>query len=492
MTNTVLKREKNVPLAPLLDANVARTVILISDILLINLMYWVSYVIRYSLEFPYPVPAQYETPFGPYIPYGLFLMLLCLLAFNFNALYDSIRRKRRWIDDFYTIINGTATSIVIVMAVTFFLQPPFYSRGMLVLAGVLIIVALGAARLGLKLIQNGLRRRGIGVENVLLVGAGNMGRAVWGTVLADPTLGYQVVGFLDDDPEKATSKLGNTPGLGRISDLKEVLKVNAIDEVMVTIPWDNHRKIMRIVNECNEIGTRVRVVPDVFRQRLSNIDLHSLNGIPLMGGADVSSFTRTDRLIKRFIDYLLCLLVLPILLIVFGIIAILIKLDSPGPVIFKQKRIGKNGRPFRLLKFRSMVVGAEKLQSQMEPENPVDRVYSVKDKNDPRVTRVGKWLRTTSLDELPQLINVLRGEMTLVGPRPNTPDEVAKYHPWQQKRLSALPGITGLWQVSGRSNMTFDEGCLLDIFYIENWSIDLDFRILLQTIPRVLFRDGAY
>lgn len=492
MENTVLERKKSVPLAPLLDAETARTVTFVSDIVLINLMYWVSYFVRYQLEFPYPVPPQYEAPFGPYIPYGLFLMLLCLLGFNFNALYEARRRKHRWIDDFYTIINSTATSIVIVMAVTFFLQPPFYSRGMLVLAGVLIILALGAERLVIKLIQNNLRRRGIGVEHILIVGAGETGRAVWGTVLADATLGYRVVGYLDDDPEKANTKLGNTPGLGRTSDLKDVLKVNDIDEVIVTVPWDNHRKIMRIVNQCNDVGVRVRVVPDVFQQRLHNIDLHSLNGIPLMGGADVVTLSKTDRLLKRFVDYLLCVLIMPVFLLLFGIISVLIKLDSPGPVIFRQKRIGKNGRQFDLFKFRSMVDGADRLKAQLEPDDPTDRVYSVKRPDDPRITRVGKWLRTTSLDELPQVINVLRGDMSLVGPRPNTPDEVAKYHTWQKKRLSALPGITGLWQVSGRSNMPFDEGCLLDIFYIENWSLDLDFRILLQTIPRVLFRDGAY
>ncbi len=493
MANTVLKREKDVPfLAPLIDSEVARTVTLITDILLINLMYWVSYVIRYDLEFPYPVPSQYEAPFGPYVPYGLVLVLLCLLGFNFNALYDVRRRKHRWIDDLYTIINGTATAIVMVMAVTFFLQPPFYSRGMLVLTGVLIIFSLGASRLLLKLIQNGLRRCGVGVENLLIVGAGAMGRAVWGTVLADLTLGYQVVGYLDDDPEKSNTGLGNTPGLGRISDLKQVLRVNEITEVIVTIPWDNHSKIMWIVNQCVEMGTRVRVVPDVFQQRLHNIDIHSLNGIPLMSGADVSSFSRTDRLLKRLIDHTLVLLVLPVFLLLFGIITLLIKLDSPGPVIFRQKRIGKDGRQFELLKFRSMIDGADKLKAHLEPDNPTDRVYTVKRRDDPRITRVGKWLRATSLDELPQLINVLRGEMSLVGPRPNTPDEVERYHTWQRKRLSTLPGITGLWQVSGRSNMPFDEGCLLDIFYIENWSIDLDFRILLQTIPRVIFRDGAY
>jgi lipopolysaccharide/colanic/teichoic acid biosynthesis glycosyltransferase len=175
----------------------------------------------------------------------------------------------------------------------------------------------------------------------------------------------------------------------------------------------------------------------------------------------------------------------------FAIVALLIKLDSPGPVIFKQQRVGKDGRLFDVLKFRSMIEGAEQMQADLEALNEVDGPL-FKVRQDPRVTRVGKWLRRTSIDELPQLVNVLRGEMSIVGPRPGTPEEVAQYEPWQMQRISVPPGITGLWQVSGRSEVPFDEMVLLDIFYIENWSLDLEIRILLQTIPYVLLGHGAY
>jgi lipopolysaccharide/colanic/teichoic acid biosynthesis glycosyltransferase len=182
---------------------------------------------------------------------------------------------------------------------------------------------------------------------------------------------------------------------------------------------------------------------------------------------------------------------MPFLLIIFGVIAVLIKLDSPGPVLFKQRRVGKDGHEFEMYKFRSMVDKADELKEHLKDLNEADGpLFKIKD--DPRMTRIGRFLRRTSIDELPQVINILRGEMSIVGPRPGTPDEVAKYEPWQKMRISASPGLTGLWQVSGRSDIPFDEMCLLDIYYIENWSLGLDIRIMLQTIPHILFGRGAY
>jgi exopolysaccharide biosynthesis polyprenyl glycosylphosphotransferase len=234
----------------------------------------------------------------------------------------------------------------------------------------------------------------------------------------------------------------------------------------------------------------VRVVPDVFQQRMGRVDLDTLSGIPLIGTAPVR-LSQGAFLVKRVIDLGISILAIPFMLVLFAIVALLIRLDSPGPVIFKQQRVGKDGQLFCVLKFRSMVAGAEQMQSDLEALNEADGPL-FKVKRDPRVTRVGRWLRRTSIDELPQLINVIRGEMSIVGPRPGTPEEVAQYEPWQMQRISVLPGITGLWQVSGRSDVPFEEMVLLDIFYIENWSLDLEIRILLQTIPYVLLGHGAY
>jgi lipopolysaccharide/colanic/teichoic acid biosynthesis glycosyltransferase len=187
----------------------------------------------------------------------------------------------------------------------------------------------------------------------------------------------------------------------------------------------------------------------------------------------------------------LCIVASPFLLLLFAVIAIAIKLDSPGPVFFRQHRVGRNGARVDIYKFRSMVDKADEMRPELEAMNEADGPL-FKIKNDPRMTRVGRFLRRTSIDEFPQFINVLRGEMSIVGPRPGTPEEVARYEPWQEVRISVKPGITGLWQVSGRSDIPFDEMCLLDVYYIENWSLGLDIRIMAQTVPQFLFGKGAY
>ena len=459
------------------------------DALLINVAFVLAYIIRYQLELPYPVDEQYYAPFTPYIPFAALLTVLSLLMFRVDGLYDP-RRQRRWLSEVYRIVSGAATSIVIVMAITFFLQPLVYSRGMLVLAGTLMALFLSAARLAEQIIVAGLRRRGIGVDRLLVVGAGEVGRAVMRTILANPGLGYRIVGYLDDDPAKQAG-LGRIKCLGSIDRLSEAIGEEDVDEVIVTLPWMYHRKIMQIVDASAQARVRARIVPDVFQQRMGNVDLESLNGIPLISPSPVT-LSSEARFLKRGVDLLLSILVLPVFAIIYAVVAVLIKLDSPGPVIFRQERVGKDGKVFHVFKFRTMIDGAERMKDAVAHLSKYKGDTLLKVPNDPRMTRVGRFLRRASIDELPQLINVLRGEMSWVGPRPNTPDEVARYEPWQRKRLSVLPGITGLWQVSGRSDVPFDEMCLLDIFYIENWSIGLDTRIMLQTIPHVLFGDGAY
>lgn len=464
-------------------------VIPLLDVVLINVAFLLSYIVRYQLDLPYPVEEQYRAPFTPYIPYAILLTVLCMLLFRIGGLYDW-RRRRRLFDEIYHLTSGTATSIVIVMAITFFIQPLVYSRGMLVLAAALIVLLLGLVRVVDYALLAGMYRRGVGVERVLIVGAGETGRAVIRTVLANPMLGYQLAGYVDDDPEKGEG-LGRIKSLGTLNNLSRVLAEGQVDEVIVTLPWMYHRKIMQIVDECERVGARVRIVPDVFQQRMRHVDLDSLSGIPLIGPGP-ERLSSSALLVKRAIDLLLSLLALPFFAVIYAVSGVLIKLDSPGPVFFKQRRVGKDGREFEVLKFRTMVVGADDFKSSVRHLNRFENNVLLKVPDDPRMTRVGRLLRRASVDELPQLINVLRGEMSWVGPRPNTPDEVAQYDPWQRKRLAVLPGITGLWQVSGRSDVPFDEMCLLDIFYIENWSLELDVRILLQTIPHVLFGRGAY
>jgi len=236
---------------------------------------------------------------------------------------------------------------------------------------------------------------------------------------------------------------------------------------------------------------QTRVVPDLFQLSMSQVRVENLEGIPLLGLKATTRMNRSQYLLKRAIDLAIVLLVAPLALPLGALIALAIKLDSPGGVFYAHRRVGKNGREFYMLKFRSMYEGADQKHHELIKQTGADPKRP-KWENDPRITRVGRFLRRTSLDELPNLINVLRGEMSIVGPRPPTPSEVALYEAWQRQRLNTQPGITGLWQVSGRSKVPFEEQCLLDIYYIENWSIGLDLQILLRTIPNVLLGNGAY
>ncbi|MBI3733362.1 MAG: sugar transferase [Chloroflexi bacterium] len=377
------------------------------------------------------------------------------------------------------------------LVVVFFLYRPFfYSRLMFAFAGVFIVIVLALFRLLIGLALGRLRRRGIGVDRLLIVGAGEWGQALMRTIVARPELGYRVIGFLDDDPVRQAASIGRFPALGATSRLHEVLDEDKPDEVIIALPGDQHERVLAMVDECEQHHARVKIIPDLFAMTLSRVALDELNGIPLIGVQEVT-ISGWNYAVKRALDMVLGLVAMVVALPIFVLAAIAIRLDSPGPVLLKQVRVGRGGKPFLCYKFRSMVERADDDQDKLaefnEATGPLFKI-----KNDPRRTRVGRFLRRISLDELPQIINVLRGEMSLVGPRPPLPHEVERYEEWHKKRLEVSPGMSGLWQVSGRSLLTFDEMVMLDLYYIENWSLALDVKIMLRTVPSVLLAHGAY
>jgi exopolysaccharide biosynthesis polyprenyl glycosylphosphotransferase len=273
--------------------------------------------------------------------------------------------------------------------------------------------------------------------------------------------------------------------------LAEVIATQKVDLVVITLMWTNHGLIMQLVETARKADVNVRVVPDLFQLNLRQVDIENLDGIPLLGVNGKANLRGANRLAKRIMDLLLLLISAPLSLPALALVALAIRIEGPGPIIYAQKRVGEKGKEFTMYKFRSMIPDAEKYQQEMITKYRQDPLLP-KFKDDWRVTRIGHLIRVTSLDELPNLWNILRGQMSWVGPRPPTPDEVEKYKPWHLQRLQTMPGLTGLWQVSGRSDVPFDEMCLLDIYYIENWSVSLDVQILMMTIPRVLLRQGAY
>jgi len=462
----------------------------VADVFLINLAFALAYWLRYDLQWFAEVDEAYFVSFASFIPVSLATTVLLLGIYKLSGVYN-MPRGASWFDEVYRLLTSTATGIILmVFVIVFFFRPLFFSRLIFFYAGVLITIFLSLSRLGKRSARNQLRRRGLGVDRLLIVGAGEVGRTVMRNIVAQPSLGFQIVGFVDDDPDKGSTDIGRFKALGNTANIPKLVKVQDIDEVIITLPWMYHRKIVSIIAQCEREQVRVRIVPDIFQMTLSHLDTVDLGGIPMIGVREVS-ISSSQRLFKRAMDVVLSLMALIVALPIFLVIALAIKLDSVGPVIFAQIRVGKNEQLFACYKFRSMKASAEEEKGELLDRNEVDGpIFKIRD--DPRITQVGRFLRRTSIDELPQLFNVLMGHMSLVGPRPALPSEVQRYQPWHKRRLEVPPGLTGLWQVSGRSELTFDEQVLLDLYYIENWSPVLDVQILLRTLPKVLLGEGAY
>jgi len=464
-------------------------VLIISDIVLINVAFALSYYIRYELQWIRDVAEAFYVPFRAYVPVSLALTAILLLVFKVEGLYDR-RRGSSWLDDVYVIFTGTLASIAIMIFIFFLYRADFYSRLIFLYAVLLIGTFLSLSRLAERQIAHYLRRRGVGVDRVLIVGAGVVGRAIMRSILARPELGYRPVGFVDDDPKKQENDIGPFKALGSTADLPTVLRAETVDQVIVSLPWLSHRKILNVISDSERQGVRARFVPDLLQMSLSQVDTDVMDGIPLIGMRE-PTLTGWKMAIKRLLDIALSSALLLALSPLLLLIALAIKLDSPGPVFFRQTRLGRGAKPFTCYKFRSMRPDAEEVRPDVshmnETKGPIFKI-----KQDPRTTSVGRVLRRFSLDELPQLINVFRGDMSLVGPRPPLPVEVEQYEDWHHDRLRIPSGLTGLWQVMGRSDLTFDEMVMLDLYYAENWSLWLDCKILLRTVPTVLFGRGAY
>lgn len=465
-----------------------KLLIAVVDAALIHLAFRTAYWMRYEREWGGIVDPAFQVPYREYLPFAFLMTVILLVTFKLEGMYNG-RRGASWFDELYAILNGTTTSTILLMAAFFFYRPLSFSRLLPFYAAVMIITYLGLARLVERFIRSQLRLRGIGVVRVLIVGGGEMGRTIMRHIVAQPELGYQVVGFVDDDPD-FQHDIGRFRSLGPTASLPRLVQELAIDEVIITLPWQHHRKIVRIMDQCKREHVRSRIVPDLFQLSLSRVHLDDIKGVPLIGVKE-PALHGWNMAFKRAVDIIVSALLLVLLGPLMLLIALAIKLDSSGSVLFQQTRVGRGGQLFTLYKFRSMRLGAESEVEHLSRYNEADGPL-FKMRNDPRVTRVGRIIRKLSLDELPQLYNVLRGEMSVVGPRPALPSEVVQYEEWHRKRLDVAPGLTGLWQTSGRSDVTFDEMCLLDIYYAEQWSPLLDATIVLKTIPTVLFGRGAY
>ncbi len=491
-------------------------IMLILDAALLYIAFHLAYKLRYDI-IPYTpirhiidvlrsnfiggrdaIPQARKAIDVQFAPLEICVIVGLLLIFVTRRLYN-FRLTGSWLRQVWAIIVATTIGMGILITYFFFFQNPNQiapiainspnSRILVPFIWVATILVLSIGRLIVSGTMSMLHRMGLGETRVLVVGSGRLGKMVMQCMAASPDLGYLVVGFLHD--------LNETPGdfgrfrmLGTINDIGTVIRSMHVDEVIIALPANMHQHAIRSVKLCERLGASFKLIPDLYEMNLSRIDMDTIEGIPLIGIKQVS-LNKTQRFITRLIDICVSASALLIGLPLWLCVALAVRLTSEGPVIFKQTRVGLQGEHFSMYKFRSMYKDADQrvaqLQAQNEAKGPLFKM-----KADPRITPVGKFLRRTSLDEVMQLVNILKGDMSLVGPRPPLPREVAQYEEWQKGRLAIKPGLTGLWQVRGRSDISFDEGVLMDLYYIENWSLRLYIQILLRTIPAVLFSRGAY
>ncbi len=388
------------------------------------------------------------------------------------------------------LLKANALSLLFFGSAIFLLKISFVSRTFMAIFFFLSAGLLCLERAVLIQLWRSLARRDFFQRKVLVVGTGRRAQTLIGAIYNRKDWGLHLVGLVDNDPGLVGQEVADTKIIGTLDEIPRIIEEQVIDEVMFAVPrnWMSH--IEPTVLHCERVGVRATIAADLFNLNFAKVHAAEIDGLPLIS-FDATPVDQWQLAIKRIGDVLFAVTALIFLLPFFALAACVIKLTSPGPVFFRQVRIGLNGRQFVLYKFRSMVADAEARQKELQHLNELEGpVFKIS--NDPRFTTIGKWLRKTSIDELPQLWNVLRGELSLIGPRPAVPQEVSQYEPWQRRRLSMRPGITGHWQVNGRNQIKdFNQWMRLDLEYIDRWSLGFDFRIILKTIPTVLLGTGA-
>jgi undecaprenyl-phosphate galactose phosphotransferase len=339
--------------------------------------------------------------------------------------------------------------------------------------------------------RHALRKSGFWLRRVLIIGGGEEAAELARRMQTALEMGYQVVGHLADDPSVLVKLM---PVLGGLADLEQVIADVAVDEVVIALPGESRLKQFSLLKRSEPLVPRVFILPQLFDSDKLNVEVERVDRYFLLAFPN-NLVKKSNRLLKNAFEILIVFVFLPLWGSFLLILALAVKFSSPGAIFFRQQRIGAGGRPFSCLKFRTMVVDSEQQLVTYLANNPVARQEwedERKLKYDPRVTPFGALLRKTSLDELPQLLNIVRGEMSLVGPRPIVLAEVSKYGEYIQYYNAVSPGLTGLWQVSGRNDIGYRQRVMLDTFYVRNWSLWLDFMILMRTIPAVMKKDGAY
>ncbi len=455
----------------------------LTDALMVGLAFYASYHLRLLTE------HVNIGPFRDYAGMAAIHVVSVLLVFFMAKMYHR-QRALSHVDELSAVFSAVSIGTVLGIAAISFMykQDIDYPRLLMVYAWVLTLVFVAAGRLVFARVRWTLQSYGLGQVRVLLVGAGELGQLIHQKILQSPGLGYQVIGYVESNGHGESLKEGQVvngvPILGNIGDIREIVDKIEVDEVIIALPDASQRELMDIIISAERGRVSIKVFPDVFQIMASEVSIGDLNGLPLLTIRDVA--LRGWKLtLKRGVDLVVSGAALVLLSPIMMLIALLIKLDSPGPVFYCQERMGLDAEPFYMLKFRSMRTDAESCTGP---------VWARAD--DPRRTRLGSLIRRFSIDELPQFINVLVGDMSLVGPRPERPVFVEQFKqqiPRYMDRHREKAGLTGWAQVNGlRGDTSITERTKYDVWYIENWSLGLDFRIMLRTIFRLFTDKNAY
>jgi len=424
--------------------------------------------------------------------HNLFFLLTPIWVVIFAVLGLYNRQKLLGGTEEYARVFRATTTGMFVVIIAGFLQPEFIiARGWLIMAWFLAFVYTSAGRFFLRRCVYGLRKRGYFLSMALIVGVNAEGCSLAEQLQRWKTSGLYVVGFVDSPSEMP----GPTPHLpkflGPLERIDDIIAQYSVEELIIAPSALTRDKILDIFNRYGvSSDVNLRMSSGLYEIITTGLQVNEIADVPLVKVNKVR-LTGVDQFLKQFVDYTIAVLGLCVTLPLMLVLAILIKWDSPGPVFHRRRVLGVNGRQFDAYKFRTMVVNGDELLSGF-PELQEELSHNHKLKDDPRVTRMGKFLRKYSLDEIPQLLNVLKREMSIVGPRMITPDEMKHYNHWALNLLTVRPGITGLWQVSGRSDISYEHRVRLDMQYIRNWSFLLELQILFRTIPVVLRGKGAY
>ncbi len=470
---------------------------LVLDAIVVTIAFFLSFSLRQHFQQIFGVDSlagfrRLTVPpssVGSYLPMVFIVVPLWCAFLYMNGINNNLRAKsvRRvtWVILKTAFLVGVGLGTLIYLFNFIFVSRLFF--GIFLIVSFLCVLG---EKLTVMLVMKHAGKNDQKYHRLVIVGTGNRALSVIKKINAHPEWGLGMIGAVDVEPRRGIVNVGDLPILGGLDEFEKILKEQAVDEAVFVVPRSRLSIIEDAVRICEIVGVKASIATDLFDMKIAKAKVMDLDGLPFVS-FETTVASESQLIIKRTLDVLSSGLGLIVLGPLFILIALSIRLTSPGPVLFKQQRAGRNSRKFTMYKFRTMHDGADKKRFELAGKNEMDGpVFKIK--KDPRITRVGKVLRKFSLDELPQLYNVFVGQMSLIGPRALPTYEADDMALWQRRRLSMRPGITCLWQIRGRSNIKFAEWMALDLQYIDQWSLWLDLKILMMTIPYVIFGVGAY